>query len=169
MADTATRLYDALVDEDDDHGCGDLPESACQDVPGSALKLVSALTLQKIGDRIVDPKTVLPWLFTALAAPTALTGLLVPVREAGSLLPQAALVPVVRRVALRKRVWIAGAAGMASAAAAMAALAATVTGATSPAGGSSSPSPHSPCPGRCRRSRPRMHSAAPSPKDSEGR
>lgn len=125
---TVERMYDLLVD-DEDHGCGDLPESACREVPGSALKLVVALTLQKIGDRIVDPKTVLAWLFTAIEAPVGLTGLLVPVRESGSLLPQAALVPIVRRVAKRKWVWVAGAAGMAAAVVVMAVLAASTTGA----------------------------------------
>jgi hypothetical protein len=124
----AERVYGVLVDDDEDHGCGALPESACRDVPGSALTLVGALTLQKVGDRIVDPKTVLAWLFAALAAPTALTGLLVPVRESGSLLPQAALVPVVRRFAQRKWVWVIGAAGMALAVGVMALLAASTTG-----------------------------------------
>jgi hypothetical protein len=122
------RVYAVLVDEDEDHGCGDLPESACREVPGNGVKLVSALTLQKIGDRVVDPKTVLPWLFSALGAPAALIGLLVPVRESGSLLPQAALVPVVRRSRERKVVWIAGAAGQAGAVVAMALTAAFASG-----------------------------------------
>jgi hypothetical protein len=124
----AERLYRLLVDDDEDHGRGDLagdPEA----VPGNGVKLVTAMTLQKIGDRIVDPKTVLPWLFAALGAPAALTGLLVPVRESGSLLPQAALVPVVRRVAHRRWVWVAGAAGQATAVVAMAMLAAFAGGA----------------------------------------
>lgn len=123
------QAYALLVDEDEDHGCGDLPESACREVPGNGLKLISALTLQKVGDRIVDPKTVLAWLFSALGAPTGLTGLLVPVRESGSLLPQAALVPLVRRAPRRSRVWIAGAAGQAVAVVAMALLAGFTSGA----------------------------------------
>lgn len=122
------QVYVTLVDEDDDHGCGALPESACREVPGNAAKLVGALTLQKIGDRIVDPKTVLAWLFAALSVPPALTGLLVPVRESGSLLPQAGLVPLVRRVARRKWVWIGGAVGQAAAVGAMALVAAFASG-----------------------------------------
>jgi hypothetical protein len=129
MPTTADQVYRRLVDDDEDHGCGDLPEAACREVPGSALKLVAALTLQKIGDRIVDPKTVLAWLFASIGAPAGLTGLLVPVRESGSLLPQATLVPVVRRFAHRKWVWVIGAGGMAASVTAMAALAATTTGA----------------------------------------
>ncbi len=123
------RLYGVLVNEDDDHGCGDLPESACRNMPGNAVRLVGAMTLQKIGDRVVDPKTVLTWLLTALSAPAGLTGMLVPVRESGSLLPQAALVPLVRRMPRRKWVWVAGAAGQTIAVAAMALVAATASGA----------------------------------------
>jgi hypothetical protein len=73
---------------------------------------------------------VLAWLFTSIGAPTGLAGLLVPVRESGSLLPQATLVPVVRRFARRKWVWVFGAAGMAAAVAVMAVIAVSATGAT---------------------------------------
>lgn len=122
------RLYAVLVDDEEEHGRGAVsgdPDA----VPGNGVKLVTAMTLQKIGDRVVDAKTVLPWLFSTLGAPAALTGLLVPVREAGSLLPQAALVPVVRRQPQRKWVWVAGATGQATAVAAMALLAAFARGA----------------------------------------
>jgi hypothetical protein len=56
---------------------------------------------------------VLAWLLAALGAPPMTTGLLVPVRESGSLLPQAALVPWVQRFAHRKWVWVIGALGQA--------------------------------------------------------
>ncbi len=123
------RLYTLLVDDEEDHGCGDLSTDTCAEVPGNGVKLVTALTLQKVGDRVVDPKTVLTWLFSALGAPAGLTGLLVPIREAGSLLPQAALVPWVRRSPQRRRVWMAGAAGQAAAVVAMALVTAFTTGA----------------------------------------
>jgi hypothetical protein len=121
-------LHRVLLDTDEDHGCGDLPEGACREVPGNALRIVAAQTLQNIGDRVVDAKTVLPWLLTAVGAPAAFVGLLVPIRESGSLLPQAPLVPWVRRQAVRKWVWVAGGAGQAVAVAAMALAAATLRG-----------------------------------------
>lgn len=122
----AERTYRLLVGEED--GCGGLPEETCRAVPGNGVRLVGALTLQKIGDRIVDPKTVLAWLLSALGAPTVLTGLLVPIRESGALLPQTALVPLVRRAPRRARVWVAGAAGQATAVAAMALVAVVTSG-----------------------------------------
>lgn len=124
----AERLHQRLIDADEDHGCGDLPEEACQEVPGNASRIVGAQTLQSLGDRIVDAKTVLPWLLAAVGAPAALAGLLVPIRESGALLPQAALVPAVRRRTVRKWVWVAGGAGQAVAVAVMALAAAVLTG-----------------------------------------
>src|SRR5690606_29890040 len=55
--------------------------------------------------------------------------MLVPIREAGSMLPQAALVPWVERTRRRRYLWVLGAAGQAVAAGAMAFAAATLSGA----------------------------------------
>lgn len=114
-----TRAYSFLIADEEDHGCRELPESACREVPANAARLVGGLTLQQLGDRVVDPKTVLAWLLASLGAPAFLIALLVPVRESGSLLPQAAMVPWVRRFGLRKRVWAAGGLGQAAAVAAI--------------------------------------------------
>ncbi len=121
------RAYEALLD-DEDHGYGELPDEVAEAVPGNAAKQIVALTLQKAGDLVVDAKTVLAWLLVAVGAPAAFTGLLVPIRESGSMLPQVLLVPVVRRLAVRKWVWVAGGGLQALAVLAMAAVAATLTG-----------------------------------------
>lgn len=71
---------------------------------------VVSLTLTKTADALIDPKLVLSWLLTALSAPGAMIGLLVPVREAGALLPQLALARRVEASAQRKRFWAAGSA-----------------------------------------------------------
>ncbi|MGA7270157.1 MAG: MFS transporter [Acidimicrobiia bacterium] len=111
MADLVDRLYSTLIDDDEDHGCQELSDSACREVPGNAARLVGGFTLQKLGDRIADPKTVLTWMLTSLGAPGFVIAMLVPIRESGALLPQTALVPIVRRFGLRSRVWAAGGAG----------------------------------------------------------
>lgn len=67
--------------------------------------------LQNLGDELVSAKTVLPWLFGAAGVPHLITALLVPIREAGSMLPQAALTPWVTTHAARKRLWLAGSIG----------------------------------------------------------
>lgn len=72
--------------------------------------------------------TVLPWLLASLGVPVGLVGLLVPIRESGSLLPQAILAPHIQKRRERKWIWVAGAAVQATAAAAMALVAATLGG-----------------------------------------
>lgn len=83
----------------------------------AARRFIWANGLQNIGDQIVAPKTVLPWLFSAAGVPAVFTSLLVPIREAGSMLPEAALSPWVTSQRSRKRVWLIGSWGQAIAAA----------------------------------------------------
>lgn len=63
----------------------------------------------KIGDGLLNPKTTLTWLMSALSAPVFLTGLLVPIRESGSMLPQIFLSGQLQRFRRRKWAWFAGA------------------------------------------------------------
>ncbi len=100
-----------------------LPGDADQDVAHNAVHTVGALTLTKIGDRIVDAKTVLTWLLGALGAPSALTGLLVPVRESGALLPQVLVARFVAGRPRRQPTWLVGALGQALAVVGMALVA----------------------------------------------
>lgn len=117
------RLYSALVTRVEP-GDSTLPDDVQRDVPRNGLRLVTANTLQSSGDQAVSPSTVLPWVFHVLGVPGALVGLLVPIRESGSMLPQAFLTPIVVRVRRRKWVFVAGAAVQAASVAVMAAIAA---------------------------------------------
>ena len=101
-------------------------------VARNGLRIVFAQALQSSGDQTVNASTVLPWLFAALGVPPALTGLLVPIRESGSMLPQAALTPLILRAKYRKWVFVTGALVQAVAVAVMAGTAAL--GAGLPAG-----------------------------------
>ncbi|MBK4145482.1 MFS transporter [Corynebacterium macginleyi] len=76
--------------------------------------------LQSLGDHIVASKTVLPALFNAAGVPVFFTGLLTPIRESGSMLPQAALTPWVTTHRARKRLWMIGSIGQAISAAVIA-------------------------------------------------
>ncbi|WIM68489.1 MFS transporter [Corynebacterium breve] len=94
----------------------------------NAKRFIWANGLQGIGDQIVAPKTVLPWLFSAAGVPGFFTALLVPIREAGSMLPQAAWTPWVTTQRSRKRVWIIGSIGQFIAASLIAVAAAFLDG-----------------------------------------
>lgn len=103
-------------------------DAAPRSARGNAARQVVALGLQQTGDLVVDPRTVLVWLLAALGAPTALVGLLVPVREAGSMLPQVALVGWVRRRGRRKGVWVLGSVLQGACTGGLAVVAATMRG-----------------------------------------
>ncbi len=90
---------------------------------------LASLSATKIADGLIDPKLVLAWLFSASGVPGYLTGALVPVREAGALLPQLALARMIERQKRRRYVWAAGAALQGLAALAMAASAFLLDGA----------------------------------------
>lgn len=72
---------------------------------GNFLRHAGALTLTKSADGLFDPKLVLSWLLTALAVPSFFVGLLVPIREAGALLPQLFIAPRIHALSVRKWVW----------------------------------------------------------------
>ncbi|MCA1783558.1 MAG: MFS transporter [Dermatophilaceae bacterium] len=121
---TSTRLYQRLVRADRSEQ--DVQEQASTGRNG--LLQVVANALQATGDQVVNAKTVLPWALTAVGAPAAFLGLLVPVRESGSMLPQAAMAPVLQRASGRRHFWLWGAAGQAGATAGMALAVGVLTG-----------------------------------------
>lgn len=83
----------------------------------NAKRYVLANGLQNVGDQIVAAKTLLPWLLQSSGVPGFFIAMLVPIRESGSMLPQAALTPWVKARPRRTTVWVAGALGQAIAAA----------------------------------------------------
>lgn len=101
-------VYEILTSEDDGRVCKDIPDAACKEQPGNFVRHVIALGLTKSGDGLLDPKLVLSWLLTTLGAPAYIIGLLVPVREAGALLPQLVIAPSVRARKIRKWIWVLG-------------------------------------------------------------
>lgn len=129
----AAQLYDRLHDEDEDSRvCREISEEACRVVPGNFFRNCLAQAASKLGDALINPKTTLPWLLTALQAPGWIVSLLVPIRESGSMLPQLAIAAWVRRLPVRKWSYVAGAIAQGFAALGLAAAAAALAGA--PAG-----------------------------------
>lgn len=115
-------LFEALTD--DAGAPGGLSPKARAEEAGNFLRQAGALSMTKLADGLVDPKLVLAWLLDHLAAPAFFVGLLVPVREAGALLPQLLIAPRVEATAVRKWFWAAGSLvqGLAIGALAMASL-----------------------------------------------
>lgn len=129
IEDTQKAVYDLLTREDDGRVCRDIPEAACEEQPQNFTKHVVSLAATKTGDGLVDPKLVLSWLLTSLGAPAFMIGLLVPLREAGALLPQLFISATIRALPQRKWVWAGGSLVQGLCLIGMAAAALTVTGA----------------------------------------
>ncbi len=96
---TERAVYEALTEVTAEGG---------SERPRNFLKHVLSLSSTKTGDGLVDPKLVLAWLLAALGAPAALVGWLVPLREAGSLLPQLFTAGWLRSRPRRKWAWAVG-------------------------------------------------------------
>ena len=107
--DTTEELFETLTGgAEDDVG---LSEEAEAVEPANGLRHVVALSMTKVADGLIDPKLILTWLMNNLGAPGYLIAMLVPIREAGALLPQIVLAGVVQRMAQRKWIWVVGSAG----------------------------------------------------------
>ncbi|MFK7909046.1 MAG: MFS transporter [Akkermansiaceae bacterium] len=75
----------------------------------SAAAIIAAQTCTRIGDVLTNPKTVLTWLLSQLGTSGFVIGMLVPIRESGSMLPQLFISSWVKRAGRRKWVFVGGA------------------------------------------------------------
>ncbi|MGD8784649.1 MAG: MFS transporter [Thioalkalispiraceae bacterium] len=102
-------LYDQATGDEDARVCKDIPDEACVEQPRNFFAYLFANLLNKISDELVSARVTLPWLFNLLGIPATFTGFLVPIREAGVLLPQLFVAAYVRNLEKRKIVWLIGA------------------------------------------------------------
>ncbi|GHB25383.1 MFS transporter [Salinicola rhizosphaerae] len=103
--------------------CRDISEQACQEQPGNFFRHLVAALGNKLADELSNARLILPWLMGAIGAPVWMVGLLVPIREAGALLPQLLIAGQIRLRAIRKWVWVTGGIAQAIGAAVLALLA----------------------------------------------
>lgn len=103
------KAFELVTGDEDARVCKDIPDSACRHQPRNALAYMLANLINKIADELTSAKLVLPWLLSSIGAPAFLSGLLVPIREAGVLLPQLVVAAYIRRMRRRKKVWLLGA------------------------------------------------------------
>lgn len=121
-------IYDLLTNQEDARACSEIPETACRVSPTNFVVLLASYFLSKLGDAVANPKTVLTWVMASVQAPVWMLGFLVPIRESGSLIPQLVIASVVRRLAVRKWVWVAGSLAQAGAVLGIGLVALTLSG-----------------------------------------
>ena len=104
--DLIERAYDFITVDDEGRTCEAIPDSACRQAPKNFALNVLNGSATKLAEQLASPGLVLPWLFSAIGAPASLAGLLVPVKEACSLLPQLAVAGSIRSYPRRKWFWV---------------------------------------------------------------
>jgi MFS family permease len=123
-----SRLYEWLTGDEDSRMCDDISEDACNEQPRNFFLHLWASLGNKLADELSSARLVLPWLMGIIGAPVWMVGLLVPIREAGALLPQIFVAGFIRLKPKRKWVWVAGALIQALAALALGVLALVASG-----------------------------------------
>ncbi len=94
----------------------------------NGLRHIASLSLSKLADGLIDPKLVLSWLLATIGVPAGFIGMLVPIREAGALLPQMVMAGRLQQMRQRRWVWVLGSAGQGVAALLIALTASALTG-----------------------------------------
>ncbi|MFC0262761.1 MFS transporter [Fontibacter flavus] len=102
----ASKTYELITDEGEERACEAISERACKETPGNFFKNVFSGSLSKLAEQLVSPGTTLPWILAALGVPNLFTGALVPIKDAGSLLPQLFVSAKIRAYAIRKWFWV---------------------------------------------------------------
>ena len=103
------QFYDLITGDEDARVCKDIPAAACRHLPRNFFAYMISNFFGKVADELASARLVLPWLLGAVGAPSGFVGFLVPIREAGVLLPQLAVAAYIRRMPMRKGVWMLGA------------------------------------------------------------
>lgn len=105
-----SRFFERMTGDEDSRMCKEISEDACHQQPGNFMRHLLASLGTKLADELASARLVLPWLLGLIGAPIWMVGLLVPIREAGALLPQLLVAGFIRPLPQRKWVWVAGAA-----------------------------------------------------------
>lgn len=104
---TRRRLYAILAGEDAlDQSSDTIPADGCHEMPYNFSLNVANGAATKLAEQIAGPNLVLVWLLQLLGSPVWLLGFLMPVKQAGALLPQMVAAGQIRRLAIRKWVWM---------------------------------------------------------------
>ncbi len=85
--------------------CEPIGEEDCKQVPGNFLKNAASGFCSKLAEQLVSPGVTLPWFLSLAGSSTGLSGMLVPLKNLGSLLPQLLVSGAIRKYPVRKYFW----------------------------------------------------------------
>jgi len=105
MAKLSEEFYDFLTETDEPRACSAIPDEACTDVPKNFTLNVFNGTASKLAEKIISPNLTLAWIMHYLGTSAGVIGALVPIKDAGSLLPQLFVSGKIRSFKIRKYFW----------------------------------------------------------------
>ncbi len=85
--------------------CESIGEEHCKQVPGNFAKNALSGFCSKLAEQLLSPSITLPWLLSLTGSGSAVSGMLVPIKNFGSLLPQLAVSGSIRKFPVRKYFW----------------------------------------------------------------
>lgn len=85
--------------------CEAIGEEHCAEVPGNFLKNALSGFCSKLAEQLISPSVTLPWILSVIGSSSGISGMLVPIKNLGSLLPQLAVSGAIRKYPIRKYFW----------------------------------------------------------------
>jgi predicted anti-sigma-YlaC factor YlaD len=103
----ARRLYAILSGDDSlDRNSSNISKSDFTHQARNFMLNLANGSCSKLAEQLAGPNLVLVWLLQCLGAPVWMLGMLMPIKQTGTLLPQMAAAGQIRRVPVRKWVWV---------------------------------------------------------------
>ncbi|MFW6387468.1 MAG: MFS transporter, partial [Thermodesulfobacteriota bacterium] len=104
---SAHRLYAILSGDDIPERCAEnTPGADCRQQPRNFMLNLANGSCTKLAEQLAGPNLVMVWLLQILGAPVWMLGVLMPIKQTGTLLPQMAAAGQIRRLPVRKWVWV---------------------------------------------------------------
>lgn len=102
---TEETIYEWMVEDGEERSCEAISEEDCKEVPGNFIKNTLSGFSSKLAEQLVSPSITLPWMLSILGVSSVFTGMLVPLKNLGSLLPQLFVSAKIRSFPIRKYFW----------------------------------------------------------------
>ncbi len=99
------EIYRWITEEDEERSCKAISEENCTNVPGNFIKNALSGFCSKLAEQLVSPGVTLPWMLSMFDAGLGFSGMLVPLKNLGSLLPQLFVSGKIRAFPIRKYFW----------------------------------------------------------------
>lgn len=107
MSDIKRQLSSVISGDDNlDRACNSIPAESCKETSWNFTRNVANGAASKLAEQIAGPNLILPWLFQILGTPAWMFAFLMPIKQSFSLLPQMVVAGRIRRIPVRKWVWV---------------------------------------------------------------